>query len=489
MKHRYRHQIRNVYVVAAISTLLLVASFSLLGLRPLIEYLRETHAESIELALQNSAGRLQMILNHHQALAQQAASRTAIRLEQAAYVRGEITQQALVEFSRPKLADAISTNPSLLGIARYAPDGRRLYAVGQPVPEVLAAHCDATSLAAVTLLPHTAGPQGAALAYCSPILDPLHGRVGMDLLLVSDQPIQALIDEQSTATDTLAVVSGTQRIVYWPQSAEAATGAREALQRYLREGAQAAGFVIRTQPLGVADWRLASVVDAGHFFAPIATQTRALVVATLMAAAAIFVLNLLALRPIVSVLVQEEALLRLARSDRLTGLHNHGYMQELLDGELARAARYQRPLTLLLLDIDHFKQLNDQCGHPGGDAVLAQLATLCTGLIRDSDRLARYGGEEFLLILPETSVEEGARLAERLRARVAQHRFQVGDQDRQITVSVGLVGWDGTGTDTVPTKAELVRCADRALYRSKALGRDRVTSAGTLRADAVCPIA
>jgi diguanylate cyclase (GGDEF)-like protein len=306
-EHRYRHQIRNVYVVAAVSTLLLVASFSLLGLRPLIEYLRETHAESIELALQNSAGRLQMILNHHPALAQQAASRTIIRLEQAAYVRGEITQQALVEFSGPKLADAISTNPSLLGIARYAPDGRRLYAVGQPVPEAMAAHCDATSLAAVSLLAH--------------------------------------------------------------------------------------------------------------------------------------------------------------------------------------AARYQRPLTLLLLDIDHFKQLNDQCGNRGGDAVLAQLATLCTGLIRDSDRLARYGGEEFLLILPETSVEEGARLAERLRARVAQHRFQVGDQDRQITVSVGLVGWDGTGTDTVPTKAELLRCADRALYRSKALGRDRVTSAGTLRADAVCPIA
>ncbi|WP_462320847.1 GGDEF domain-containing protein [Halochromatium sp.] len=473
MNTKHRSQIYNIYVVVGLSSLLLISSFYVFGMSPLIGYLRATHTESIDLALQNSVGRLRAILESHAVLAQQAASRSAIRLKQVAFLRGEITREALVAFSQPKLADALEANDVLRAIARHGPNGERLFSVGVPVPEALTADCDAHSLDQVRMLPTTEqAERTGALVYCSPIVDRSFGRIGFDILIISDQAVQQFIDEQSRCTNTLALIDGGREIRYWSNKS-ADDQAHAALQQWLESASTEPRFVIRQQPVGIGTWSLVSIVDAGEFFAPIDKQTLVLLGTTAVATLVIYLLTVVALRPIVSTLAREEHLLILSRSDGLTGLYNHAYMQELIDAELERATRYQRPLILVLFDIDHFKVLNDQYGHQAGDQILIQLAERCQSFSRNSDTLARYGGEEFLIILPESDREQGQQFAERLRKDIAQTPFIFGETHLRITVSIGLAHWSGLGAP--PTKAELIRAADRALYRSKEQGRNRVT--------------
>ncbi|WP_201224500.1 GGDEF domain-containing protein [Halochromatium roseum] len=529
MNIKHRGQIYNIYVVVGLSSLLLIGSFYFFGLRPLIEYLRATHTQSLNLAVQNSAGRLQGILRHHEDLARQTASRTAIRLKQAAYLRGEISRQALVDFSQPKLADALRANDLMLAIARHGPDGERLFGVGRPVPVALTAACMDDALEQVQRLSNDAAKRTGALVYCSPLFDASGERIGFDTLIISDQAVQQFIDEQSHPANLLALISGERQITYWPRQAttdrpaddqavteqpttdqaaaeqtlndqasrnhqasrnnqasrdqtpndqaqrdQASTDqAQTALRQFLASDLTDPRFIIRQQPLEGDRWSLVSIVDAEQFHAPIDQQIQVLLVTTAGATLVIYLLTVLALRPIVSTLAREEHLLSLSRTDGLTGLYNHAYMQELIDTELERATRYQRPLTLVLFDIDHFKALNDQYGHQAGDQVLIQLARLSQTLIRDSDKIARYGGEEFLVILPESESEQSQSFAERLRHEIEQARFHFGETRLRITISIGLAHWHGTGHP--PTKVELIRAADRALYKSKEQGRNRVT--------------
>ncbi len=157
----------------------------------------------------------------------------------------------------------------------------------------------------------------------------------------------------------------------------------------------------------------------------------------------------------------------LATQDGLTGLKNHRALQERLAEEWGRASRYGTPLSLLLLDVDFFKQYNDAFGHPAGDEVLKQVSRRLEGAARETDFAARYGGEEFAVLLPHTDHEGAMRLAERVRAAVAAGIWPL----RPVTVSVGVA----TIRPDMPDAAALVTGADRALYRSKADGRDRVT--------------
>lgn len=157
----------------------------------------------------------------------------------------------------------------------------------------------------------------------------------------------------------------------------------------------------------------------------------------------------------------------LATSDGLTGLKNHRAFQERLADEIQRGARHYAPLSLMMLDVDHFKQYNDQFGHPTGDQVLKQVAAILQANSRVTDFVARYGGEEFVILLPHTGRTIAADVAERIRASVADHPWEL----RQITVSIGV-----TSIDTmVISSMEIVEAADRALYMSKSSGRNRVT--------------
>ena len=166
-------------------------------------------------------------------------------------------------------------------------------------------------------------------------------------------------------------------------------------------------------------------------------------------------------------------LIERANTDGLTGLYNHRCFQERLRSELKRAERYCRPLSVVMIDIDHFKALNDTHGHPVGDAVLCEVAQILQSQIRrDIDFLARYGGEEFALILPETDAESAMLCAEQLRKAVENHRF-IGKNGETIPVTISL------GVAQYPIHSSeregLIIAADLALYQSKSTGRNRTT--------------
>lgn len=171
----------------------------------------------------------------------------------------------------------------------------------------------------------------------------------------------------------------------------------------------------------------------------------------------------------------DEKLKYLATHDAVTGLHNRSELARQIDEEVARALRYERPICVFMVDIDHFKRINDSHGHQTGDSVLRQFAGFLQRETRKSDYVARYGGEEFIILLPETSLSEARELAERLCAGVAAHRFHL-DDDTPITLSVSL------GVANLPAHGRsdqvLIAAADKAMYRAKSGGRNRVCIAG-----------
>lgn len=168
---------------------------------------------------------------------------------------------------------------------------------------------------------------------------------------------------------------------------------------------------------------------------------------------------------------------QLAITDELTGLANHRQFYQQLTREVQRAHRYGRPLTLLMLDVDHFKEYNDCYGHLAGDHALRDLAYVMRCNARNVDILARYGGEEFAIILPETDLNRAAFQAERIRAAVAAHRFRSKDPSFRgvLTVSIGVTSL----TPEIRTIEELVHDADQAMYLAKTRGRNRVELAPT----------
>ncbi|MBN2346351.1 MAG: diguanylate cyclase [Candidatus Aminicenantes bacterium] len=160
---------------------------------------------------------------------------------------------------------------------------------------------------------------------------------------------------------------------------------------------------------------------------------------------------------------------RLARTDGLTGLFNRQHFLERLEAEAERAGRYRRPLSLMLIDLDRFKGVNDEYGHLAGDEVLVSAASRIRGVLRKSDFAGRYGGEEFCVALPETGVEGAAELAERLRKAMASRAHSLpGGGSLRVSCSIGVATAGAAGV------ADLLARADAALYAAKSAGRDRV---------------
>lgn len=164
-----------------------------------------------------------------------------------------------------------------------------------------------------------------------------------------------------------------------------------------------------------------------------------------------------------------EEIYRMTIMDGLTQIHNKRYLQEALERDVMRARRHSRELCVLMFDIDHFKNINDKYGHLAGDYVLRELARVVSERIRRDEVFARYGGEEFCLLLPETSLDGAARLAENLRYRVEQHPFQFQGEPIRVTISIGAAQLEEEMTST-----DLITAADTKLYEAKRSGRNRV---------------
>jgi diguanylate cyclase (GGDEF)-like protein len=169
----------------------------------------------------------------------------------------------------------------------------------------------------------------------------------------------------------------------------------------------------------------------------------------------------------------------LAHTDELTLLANRRRFQHYLAREHSRSKRFDHPFSLLLIDIDHFKAVNDNYGHPMGDLVLQQLAALLENKVRSTDLAARHGGEEFAIVLAETALSGALKLADQLCCLVGEHTFGAGDGlgPGRITISIGVVSYPEDAADA----DELISMADQRLYRAKESGRDRAVACGFVR--------
>lgn len=164
-----------------------------------------------------------------------------------------------------------------------------------------------------------------------------------------------------------------------------------------------------------------------------------------------------------------EEIYRMTIVDGLTQIHNKRYLFESLEREIVRARRHSRSLSIVMFDIDHFKRINDDCGHLAGDYVLRALSEVVQERIRRDEVFARYGGEEFVIMMPETELDGAVTLAETLRAKVAEHTFVFQGDTMQVTVSLGCATVEAEDTATT-----IIARADVKLYEAKRSGRDRV---------------
>ena len=166
----------------------------------------------------------------------------------------------------------------------------------------------------------------------------------------------------------------------------------------------------------------------------------------------------------------EKKIYRMATTDALTGLFSREHFRQQYSDMFRRSERYQRPFSVMMIDIDDFKAVNDTYGHPTGDSVLEGMGRIIMDIIRDEDCAARYGGEEFVILLPETIPEKARFPAERLRKSLESYRFQAEKKRFSVTASIGIAGFPEHAT----TMDELLEKADQALYEAKRSGKNKV---------------
>jgi two-component system cell cycle response regulator len=167
----------------------------------------------------------------------------------------------------------------------------------------------------------------------------------------------------------------------------------------------------------------------------------------------------------------KDRLARLAVRDDLTELYNYRYLQTRLTEEYKRAERYREALSCVMVDVDHFKLINDRHGHDVGDRTLREISARLRDSVREVDVVARYGGEEFLLLLPSTNFSGALSVAERVWRSIGSKAFQLGDGEGRVTASLGVAVYPSRD---IKSKDELLKAADRALYQAKHEGRDRI---------------
>jgi diguanylate cyclase (GGDEF)-like protein len=229
-------------------------------------------------------------------------------------------------------------------------------------------------------------------------------------------------------------------------------------------------------------WRLVVVVPEAQLYISVNGASKWLAwVALAGLAVAGLLINMMGLRLVHSrkrLATLNADLQHLARVDVLTGLSNRRAIEETLLAALSAARRHQSNLAILLIDIDHFKRINDTQGHQAGDAVLTATGQALEMALRTEDSVGRWGGEEFLAVLPNTDTQGALIIAERLRAHAAQPGPGNADPRDVITITIGAASWQSGGID------ELISRADHALYAGKSAGRNNVQLSATNPGDA-----
>jgi len=168
-----------------------------------------------------------------------------------------------------------------------------------------------------------------------------------------------------------------------------------------------------------------------------------------------------------------DRLQKLTITDEMTGVYNYRFLSKQLASEIKQASRYKKPLSICLIDIDYFKQINDEFGHLIGDSVLKEIAEVLTDTVRSVDYVGRYAGDEFLVIFPNTEIQDAVRLSERILERLSSSPIQISGRGVPVTLSIGASDYSATQRST---PEQLVEAADRYLYQAKKLGRNRVCS-------------
>jgi diguanylate cyclase (GGDEF)-like protein len=232
-------------------------------------------------------------------------------------------------------------------------------------------------------------------------------------------------------------------------------------------------FAARGMPLGTASTRVFAIEPMAAIDARTAPYRRRLLLLAAITLALVAGLAVRLARPLLRLFGEASKLSRQARTDSLTGLVNRRDFDDRLGRELEKAGSFGYDLTLVLCDIDHFKQINDRYGHLAGDDVLRAVGRVFQESVRDRDIAARYGGEEFVLVLPATPLLGGRRLSERIRRSLEQLHVETADGERiSVTASFGAASFPAHGSPE-----RLLAAADEALYDAKRSGRNRVVTA------------
>jgi diguanylate cyclase (GGDEF)-like protein len=472
----YKRDIIKIYAVVGMGCLLLTVCLYWFGFKPLVDRLHSEHTNEINHLLASGYSLLQSEITRHADLARQSASRTAIRNKQVAYLNGKISRSKFISFSAPKLADAMNANKEIAGIQRHGPDGEILFTVGLPPPAEAVSACDLASLREIRILAPVKVSGAYRMLYCSPIIDQAAGYIGSDILIFDDDHIKKIVDITQKGLGNFAIVSQ-KRIIYWPQNLQD-SDARSALEECLEYGCArqydtSHAYILDSWHLKEVDWRLFVVVNKSDFFSDINRQGLILASVISLVLILVFVLIVLTLRPVIRGMLREKELFEESHRDGLTHLYDHAYMQVLLEQEIERSQRYSRLFSVVMFDLDHFKDVNDTYGHQAGDAVLKSVSEVVMATVRESDLAARYGGDEFLVILPETDSKGALMLAERLRSNVLQTIVFTTLGEISVTISLGVLTCDGC-VDRY-NKQQIIETVDKAMYTSKNNGRDQVT--------------
>ncbi|MCL4424004.1 MAG: GGDEF domain-containing protein [Firmicutes bacterium] len=472
--------VRGVYVAMGGGFLILAILIIAIVLFPMNNALERELRTEISLYLRYQSERIIEILENDLEVAEQIASLESVKeILRAGHPAGKpltISKQSAEKNGlspQDQVKAALAAHKSVLGVTLADAHGQKVLQEGLPV-QILSLETVKELGVLKDLADLGGGKKG--LIVLSPVrLDELE-ILGYLLAVFDFEEVASLLRLPFDGHGNLFLTRG-QDVLFQPEKlvdpkfpAVLRGGWQEQpAGSFTRAWFEPASYSLHTQFLLPTAWTLTLVVNNDLFFAEMRQDLSRFIIVLLVVAEFVFMLTSFSVRPIIQTLSEEKRFFQMAVTDKLTGLSNRHLLQEVLHRELIRFQRHKKPLASLFADIDYFKDINDRYGHLVGDQVLQETAKILQGHVRRSDLVARFGGEEFVVLLPETTLAQAVKVAEKLRLAVKEHRFSTEKGGLQITISLGVTEAKA-GDDTTT----ILERADKALYQAKTGGRDQV---------------